>query len=146
MFRVCGLGHVVLVVLVMHSCTLYLLLRRYNKNSQSQKKQGLKSDRSDSVGSVPGHEVLFCEVSGPSQANLTIKNNWDLFRLSRFAKSSLQKGDELSPLIQVIYTEGTYMRMTVRSRGVYYLEKIGVFIVPAALTMIPSLLGTLPTL
>ncbi|KAI8355367.1 hypothetical protein B0O80DRAFT_41507 [Mortierella sp. GBAus27b] len=121
-------------------------LQIYNKNSQSQKKQGLKPDRPDIVGSVRGHEVLYCEVSGPSQANFTIKNNWDLFRLSRLAKSSLHEGYELSPLIQVIYTEGTYMRMTVQSRGVYYLEKIGVFIVPAALTMIPSLLGTLPTL
>ncbi|KAF9954738.1 hypothetical protein BGZ65_003841, partial [Modicella reniformis] len=117
-----------------------------NKNSQCQQKQGLKPDRPDIVGLVRGDEVVFCEVSGPSQANATIKNNWDLFRLSRFAKSSLHEGYGVSPLLQIIYTEGKYMRMTVRSRGVYYLEKVGVFVVPTTLTTIPALLATLPTL
>ena len=117
-----------------------------NTDSLVQKGQGIKPDRPDIAVKIRGCEVLFGEVTGPSQKHCDPKNKWDLFRLIRFGKAFLDAGNSFAPLIQVIYADGTYMRLSVRTRGMFLLEEVGVFMIPTTMITIPSLLVSLPTL
>ncbi|KAG0252095.1 hypothetical protein BG011_007209 [Mortierella polycephala] len=117
-----------------------------NTSSEVQRKQGLKPDRPDVVLKARDQEVFYGEVTGLSQENSDWKNKWDLFRLSRFGKAFLDNGNDFAPLLQVVYTNGTYMRMSVKLRGIYLLEEVGSFIIPTTIPMVPALLVTLPTL
>ncbi|KAF9198106.1 hypothetical protein BGZ49_001182 [Haplosporangium sp. Z 27] len=117
-----------------------------NTSSEVQKHQGLKPDRPDIVVKARDREVLYGEVTGLSQENSEWKNKWDLFRLARFGKSFLNDGYEVAPLLQVVYSNGTYMRLTVKARGIYLLQEVGSFMVPTTVSTIPALLATLPTL
>ncbi|KAF8924617.1 hypothetical protein BGZ58_001615 [Dissophora ornata] len=117
-----------------------------NTSSEVQKHQGLKPDRPDIVVKARGREVLYGEVTGLSQENAEWKNKWDLFRLARFGKAFLDDGNEVAPLLQVVYSNGTFMRLTVKVRGIFLLQEVGSFVVPTAVSMIPALLATLPTL
>ncbi|KAF9578884.1 hypothetical protein BGW38_005105, partial [Lunasporangiospora selenospora] len=117
-----------------------------NTESKLQKGQGIKADRPDVVVKVRGHEVLFGEVTGPTKANDTSKCNWDLFRLARFAKSFLEEGYDVAPVIQVIYTSGSYLRLHVKARSMFLLEEVGYFEVPSCIARIPSLVATISTL
>ncbi|KAG0260681.1 hypothetical protein BG011_001688, partial [Mortierella polycephala] len=117
-----------------------------NTDSKVQKVQGIKPDRPDVAVKIGDREVLYGEVTGPSQEHWDFKNKWDLYRLVRFGKAFLDAGNSFAPLIQVIYMNGSYMRLCVKTRGMYLLEEVGQFVVPTTLTMIPSLLASLPTL
>ncbi|KAF9431831.1 hypothetical protein BGZ76_011640 [Entomortierella beljakovae] len=104
-----------------------------NTSSEVQKEQGLKPDRPDILLKIRGREVLFGEVTGLSQENNSWKNMWDLYRLSRYGKSFLDNCNDVAPLLQVIYTTGTYMRLKYKVRGVYLLEEVGQFTIPATI-------------
>ncbi|KAF9343532.1 hypothetical protein BGX26_005586, partial [Mortierella sp. AD094] len=114
--------------------------------SKSQKSQGIKPDHPDIVIKVRGQETLFGEVTGPAQAGHSAKNAWDKFRLVRFTRSFIDSGNKTAPLIQVIDNCGTYMRLQVKTRGMFYLEEVGSFEVPTKISSITSLVTTLPTL
>ncbi|KAF9275926.1 hypothetical protein BGZ88_002052, partial [Linnemannia elongata] len=117
-----------------------------NTSSEVQKHQGLKPDKPDIVVKVRGREVLYGEVTGLSQENYDWKNKWDLFRLARFGKAFLDDGYEVAPLLQMVYSNSTYMRLTVKARGVFFLQEVGSFVVPTTVSTIPAHLATLPTL
>ncbi|KAF9180263.1 hypothetical protein BGZ50_006358 [Haplosporangium sp. Z 11] len=117
-----------------------------NTDSLVQKGQGIKPERPDIAVKIRGSEVLYGEVTGPSQEHCDPKNKWDLYRLVRFGKAFLDAGNSFAPLIQVIYTNGTYMRLSVRTRGMFLLEEVGEFMIPTNMVAIPSLLTSLPTL
>ncbi|KAF9178170.1 hypothetical protein BGZ51_008041 [Haplosporangium sp. Z 767] len=117
-----------------------------NTSSTVQKQQGLKPDRPDIAIKVHGQEVFYGEVTGPARENNEVKVKWDFFRLVRFGKAFLDGGNKLAPLIQVVYTNGTYMRLSVKTRGIYLLEEVGSFVVPTTVATIPSFLASLPTL
>ncbi|KAF9349229.1 hypothetical protein BGX34_001914 [Mortierella sp. NVP85] len=117
-----------------------------NTDSKLQKLQGVKADRPDILIKVRGHEILFGEVIGPMQANNTAKCAWDLFKLTRFAKSVLEAGNRVAPMVQVTYTSGSYLRLYIRTRGMFVLQEVGYFDVPNSISRIPSLIGTLPAL
>ncbi|KAG0219255.1 hypothetical protein BGX33_003801 [Mortierella sp. NVP41] len=117
-----------------------------NTLSEVQKHQGLKPDKPDIVVKARDCEVLYGEVTGLSQENSEWKNKWDLFRLARFGKAFLDDGHEVAPLLQVVYSNGMFMRLTVKVRGVFLLQEVGSFVVPTTVSMIPALLATLPTL
>ncbi|KAF9578962.1 hypothetical protein BGW38_004983, partial [Lunasporangiospora selenospora] len=85
-----------------------------NTASEVQKHQGLKPDRPDIVVKVRGREVLYGEVTGLFQGNADWKNKWDLFRLARFGKAFLDEGNDVAPLLQIVYSNGTFLRLTVK--------------------------------
>ncbi|KAG0012173.1 hypothetical protein BGZ80_000150 [Entomortierella chlamydospora] len=117
-----------------------------NTECQTQKQQGIKADRPDIVIKFRGQEVLFGEVTGPAQAGHTAKNAWDLFRLARFGKAFLDQGNSVAPLLQIVYNNGSFMRLTIRTRGMFILKEIGAFEVPTKVAAIPTLAATIPTL
>ncbi|KAI8595627.1 hypothetical protein EDD21DRAFT_390711 [Dissophora ornata] len=117
-----------------------------NTDSHVQKDQGLKPDRPDIVVKSNGHEILYGEITGPCRANCRSKTDWDVFRLVRFGKSFLDSGNDTVPLLQVVHDSGTVMRLSLKQRGIYILERIGLFNVPCSVGTIPALLGTLPPL
>ncbi|KAI1290661.1 hypothetical protein EDD11_009087 [Mortierella claussenii] len=117
-----------------------------NTECQTQKQQGIKADRPDILIRIRGQEAVFGEVTGPSQAGHTSKNAWDLFRLARFGKAFLDNGNRVAPLFQVVYNNGTFMRLTIRTRGMFLLEEIGAFEVPTKVASIPALAVTISTL
>ncbi|KAG0351771.1 hypothetical protein BGZ54_003107 [Gamsiella multidivaricata] len=117
-----------------------------NTECQTQKQQGIKADRPDILIRIRGQEAVFGEVTGPAQAGHTAKNAWDLFRLARFGKAFLDNGNSVAPLLQVVYNNGTFMRLTIKTRGMFILEEIGAFEVPTKVAGIPALAATLPTL
>ncbi|KAF9944110.1 hypothetical protein BGZ70_005031, partial [Mortierella alpina] len=51
-----------------------------------------------------------------------------------------------APLMQIVHGKGVYMRLTTKARGMCVLERMGSFVVPTSVDMIPSLLATIPTL
>ncbi|KAG0247349.1 hypothetical protein BG011_001637 [Mortierella polycephala] len=111
----------------------------------TQKDQGMHPDRPDIIAKIGGRELLLGEVTGPCQETYRAKNAWDLYRLARFGKSLL--GDNpFAPLIQIVHTKGTYMRLTIKARGMFLLERVGAFVIPTSVDMLPSLLGTIQTL
>ncbi|KAF8924588.1 hypothetical protein BGZ58_001633 [Dissophora ornata] len=55
-------------------------------------------------------------------------------------------GNDTVPLLQVVHDSGTVMRLSLKQRGIYILERIGLFNVPCSVGTIPALLGTLPPL
>jgi hypothetical protein len=89
---------------------------------------------------------MYGEVTGLGQEHNTWKNDWDLFRLARFGKAFLDDGFEVAPLVQVVFSNATYMRLTVGARGMYLLQEVGTFVIPTMVSMIPALFATLPTL
>lgn len=111
-----------------------------------QKNQGLKPDRPDILVKAHGHEILYGEITGPCRANCLSKTNWDLFRLARFGKAFLDKGNKVVPLLQVVHDSGFMMRLSLKLRGMYILERIGLFSVPCSVATVPALLATLPVL
>ncbi|KAF9409440.1 hypothetical protein BGZ76_005689, partial [Entomortierella beljakovae] len=117
-----------------------------NTESTTQKSQSKRPDRPDIVARAYGEEILFGEVTGPCQENFAAKNAWDLYRISRYGKSLLDQGYSRAPLIQIVHSEGHYMRMKVKARGMFLLESMGSFVIPTSIEMVPSLLGTLQTL
>ncbi|KAF9420719.1 hypothetical protein BGZ76_004055, partial [Entomortierella beljakovae] len=72
-----------------------------NTQSESQKSQGLKPDKPDILIKQKGQEVLFGEVTGLVQEHMEQKNQWDTFRLARFAKARLDSGQNSIPLLQI---------------------------------------------
>lgn len=114
--------------------------------STTQKDQGLDADRPDILARIGTRELLFGEVTGPCQETFQAKNAWDFYRLARFGKSFLGLDNPLAPLIQIINSKGIYMRMTVKERGMFFLERVGGFVIPTSVDMIPSFLGTIQTL
>ncbi|KAG0376888.1 hypothetical protein BGX24_007059 [Mortierella sp. AD032] len=111
----------------------------------TQKDQGMRPDRPDIIAKIGRRELLFGEVTGPCQETYRAKNAWDFFRLARFGKSLL--GDNpFAPLIQIVHTKGVYMRLKVMARGMFLLERVGAFVIPTSVDMLPSLLGTIQTL
>ncbi|KAF9345367.1 hypothetical protein BGX26_003225, partial [Mortierella sp. AD094] len=117
-----------------------------NTESHVQKKQGLKPDRPDILVKARGHEILYREITGPCRANCLSKTNWDLFRLAGFGKTFLDMGNGTEPLLQVVHDSGFMMRLSLKLRGTYILEKIGLFNVPCTIATVPALLATLPVL
>ncbi|KAG0258028.1 hypothetical protein DFQ27_004827, partial [Actinomortierella ambigua] len=116
-----------------------------NTECTTQKDQGMRPDRPDIVAKISGRELLIGEVTGPSQKSYSAKNAWDLYRLARFGKSLL--GDNpFAPLVQIVHTKGVYMRLTIKARGMFLLERVGTFVIPTSVDMLPSLLGTIQTL
>lgn len=93
-----------------------------------------------------GKEVCWGEVTGPAQETFDGKNQWDTYRLVRFGKAFLDEGNDMAPLLQVIYSNASYLRLSAKTRGVLLLEEIGTFIIPTTTAMIPSLFATIPTL
>ncbi|KAG0239381.1 hypothetical protein BGX31_002840 [Mortierella sp. GBA43] len=111
----------------------------------TQKDQGMRPDRPDIIAKMGGRELLFGEVTGPCQETYHAKNAWDLYRLARFGKSLL--GDNpFAPLVQIVHTNGVYMRLTIKDRGMFLLERVGAFVIPTSVGMLPSLLGTIQSL
>ncbi|KAF9187324.1 hypothetical protein BGZ51_001414 [Haplosporangium sp. Z 767] len=106
----------------------------------------IKADRPDVVVKVRGHEVFFGEVTDLAQASNISKCTWDTFKLTRFAKSFLENGNDIAPVIQMIYTSGSYLRLYVKARGMFFLEEVGCFEAPSSISRTPSLVATLPTL
>ncbi|KAI8605832.1 hypothetical protein EDD21DRAFT_410771 [Dissophora ornata] len=100
----------------------------------------------DIIGKVADQEVLFGEITGPRQTSHTAKNAWDAFRLARFGKSFLDSGNSVAPLIQIIGNSGTYMRLVVRTRGMYLLQEVGTFEIPSKVSAVATFLATLQTL
>ncbi|KAG9061598.1 hypothetical protein KI688_007177 [Linnemannia hyalina] len=117
-----------------------------NTECQTQKQQGIKADRPDILIKIRGQEAVFGEVTGPAQAGHTAKNAWDLFRLARFGKAFLDHGNSVAPLLQIVYNNGTFMCLTIKTRGMFILEEIGSFEVPTKVAAIPALAATIPTL
>ncbi|KAI8602512.1 hypothetical protein EDD21DRAFT_371612, partial [Dissophora ornata] len=117
-----------------------------NTDSVTQKHQNLKADRPDIRGKAFGQEVLWGEVTGPTQAGNNAKNLWDTYKLARFGKASIIAGKESAPLVQVIDDHGTYMRLYLKVRGVMILEELGEFVIPTRKSLVPALVATLPTL
>ncbi|KAF9172712.1 hypothetical protein BGX21_004886 [Mortierella sp. AD011] len=116
-----------------------------NTESQVQKGRGIKPDRPDITVKARGHEILYGEITGPCQANNDAKNKWDLFRLARYGKAFLDKGNGFVPLLQVVHDSGSLMRLRMKLRGMYFLEEVGYFTVPCSIATVPTLLATLPT-
>ncbi|KAI1314978.1 hypothetical protein EDD11_001414 [Mortierella claussenii] len=48
--------------------------------------------------------------------------------------------------MQIVHTNGIYMRLTIKARGVFLLERVGTFVIPTSVDMLPALLGTIQTL
>ncbi|KAF9915938.1 hypothetical protein FBU30_001616 [Linnemannia zychae] len=117
-----------------------------NTESTTQKRQGLKADRPDIRAMAFEKEVCWGEVTGPAQETNTAKNQWDTYRLVRFGKAFLDEGHAMAPLIQVIYSNASYFRLSAKTRGLMLLEEVGMFIVPTTTATIPSLFATIPTL
>jgi hypothetical protein len=109
-----------------------------NTESQSQKRQGIKAHRPDVLVKIRNQETIFGEVTGPAQVGNSTKNAWDLFRLVRFGKSFLDHGNSVAPLLQFVYNNGTFMRLTVKTRGMFLLEEIGAFVVPTKVVSYPA--------
>ncbi|KAF9899723.1 hypothetical protein BX616_002870 [Lobosporangium transversale] len=65
-----------------------------------------------------------------------------IYRLARFGKAFLDERH----LIQVIYSNASYFRLSVKTRDLMLLEEIGTFVVPTTTATIPSLFATDPTL
>ncbi|KAF9089140.1 hypothetical protein BGX27_002550, partial [Mortierella sp. AM989] len=116
-----------------------------NTDSKVQKRQGLKPDRPDITVKAQDHEILFGEITGPCQVNNDAKNKWDLFRLARFGKAFLDKGNGFVPLLQVVHQSGSMMRLQAKVRVMYFLERVGRLTIPCTLSTVPTLLATLPT-
>ncbi|GJJ79271.1 hypothetical protein EMPS_11632 [Entomortierella parvispora] len=117
-----------------------------NTESTTQKSQGLKPDRPDIRAVAYGKEVCWGEVTGPSQETFDAKNQWDTYRLARFGKSFLDAGNNVAPLLQIVYSNASYLRLFPKTRGIFLLEEVGTFIIPTTIAMIPSLFATIPTL
>ncbi|KAG0293341.1 hypothetical protein BGZ98_002215 [Dissophora globulifera] len=117
-----------------------------NTESKLQKYQGIKPDRPDIIVKVRGHEVFFGEVTGPTKASDMSKCAWDAFRLARFAKSYLEDGNDVAPILQVIYTSGSYIWLHVKACGMFLLEEVSNFEIHTTISKIPSLVATLSTL
>ncbi|KAG0275038.1 hypothetical protein BGZ96_003977 [Linnemannia gamsii] len=117
-----------------------------NTNSTTKKQRNLRADRPDLRAKLSGQELLWGEITGPTQTGNKAKNLWDTFKLARFGKTSIVDGNDYAPLVQVIGSRGTYLRLYVKVRGVMVLEEAGTFIVPTFKAMVPSLVATLPTL
>ncbi|KAF9345644.1 hypothetical protein BGX26_002908, partial [Mortierella sp. AD094] len=117
-----------------------------NTESSVQKLQGLKPDRPDILVKAYGYEIMYGEITGPCRATCKAKTNWDLFRLARFGKTYLDKGNDSVPLLQVVHDSGLAMKLTFQVRGVYLLERVGWFTIPCTIAAVPALLATLPVL
>ncbi|KAF9908526.1 hypothetical protein BX616_000114 [Lobosporangium transversale] len=104
-----------------------------NTESSVQKRQGLKPDRPDILLKVFGHEIMCGEITGPCRATCKAKTNWDLFRLARFGKSYLDKGNDAVPLLRVVHDSGLAMKLISQARGVYLLERVGWFTIPCTI-------------
>ncbi|KAI8600981.1 hypothetical protein EDD21DRAFT_415348 [Dissophora ornata] len=48
--------------------------------------------------------------------------------------------------MQIVHTKGDYMRLTIKARGTFLLERVGTFVIPTSVDMLLSLLGTIQTL
>ncbi|KAG0000754.1 hypothetical protein BGZ65_004086 [Modicella reniformis] len=53
--------------------------------------------------------------------------------------------ETIAPLLQVVYN-GTFMRLTIKTHGMFIIDEIGAFEVPIKVAVIPALGVTLPTL
>lgn len=106
----------------------------------------MKADRPDIRARALGQELLWGEVTGPTQAMNKAKVCWDTFKLARFGKAFIMAGNNSAPLVQVVGNLGTYLRLYLKVRGVMILEEVDTFIVPMCKAMVPSLVATLPTL
>ncbi|KAF9410503.1 hypothetical protein BGZ76_005512 [Entomortierella beljakovae] len=85
-----------------------------NSESMTQKRQGLRADRPDIRAMAFEKEVLWGEVTSLEQATNTAKNQWDTYHLVCFGKAFLDKGHAIAPLIQVIYTNASYFRLSMK--------------------------------
>ncbi|KAF9085070.1 hypothetical protein BGX27_003553 [Mortierella sp. AM989] len=94
-----------------------------NKNCSTQKRLGMKPNRSDLSVVVGKTEVAFSEVTGPSKQKSTWKNNWDFTGQS-----------------------GTYMRLKEATRGMFMLEEVGAFTIPVTVEMITFFMTNIQTL
>ncbi|KAF8923168.1 hypothetical protein BGZ58_003285, partial [Dissophora ornata] len=117
-----------------------------NTEPTTQKRQGLKADRPDIRAVAFEKEVCWGEVTGPAQETNTAKNQWDTYRLARFGKAFLDEGHAMAPLIQIIYSNASYLRLSAKTRGLMLLEEVGTFVIPTTTATIPSLFATIPTL
>ncbi|KAF9180070.1 hypothetical protein BGZ51_006457 [Haplosporangium sp. Z 767] len=117
-----------------------------NTESTTQKRQGLKADQPDIRAMVFEKEVCWGEVTGPVQETNAAKNQWDRYRLAHFGKAFLDEGHAMAPLIQVIYSQASYFRLSAKIRGLILLEEVGTFVIPTTTATIPSLFATIPTL
>ncbi|KAF9581692.1 hypothetical protein BGW38_001197 [Lunasporangiospora selenospora] len=117
-----------------------------NTDSTTQKNQSVKADRPDIRATALGQELLWGEVTRPAQARNIAKVCWDTYKLARFGKSFILAGNESAPLVQIVGSLGTYMKLYLKIRGVMILEEVDTFIVLTCKAMVPSLVATLPTL
>ncbi|KAF9585239.1 hypothetical protein BGW38_003275 [Lunasporangiospora selenospora] len=114
--------------------------------SMTQKSQSFKADRPEIAIKIGNKEVLFGEITGPAQESSFGKNQWDLFRLVRFGKAFLDSGNKFAPLLRIIYTNGTFMRLQEKARRMYLLVEVGHFAIPTNLMEVGALQISLPTL
>lgn len=91
-------------------------------------------------------EIAFGEITGPARENNTWKNNWDFYRTVRYGKAFLDVGHKMAPLFQIVYTKGTYMRLKEAKRGMFVLEEVGPFTIPATVEMITTFMTNIQTL
>ncbi|KAG0044519.1 hypothetical protein BGZ83_010258 [Gryganskiella cystojenkinii] len=106
----------------------------------------MKADRPDIRAKALEREIMWGEATGPMQARNSAKNLWDTFKLARYGKAFIIAGYDSAPLVQVIDSQGTYMGLYLKARGVMLLEEVGTFIIPTRKEMMPAFVATLPTL
>ncbi|KAF9080279.1 hypothetical protein BGX23_002374 [Mortierella sp. AD031] len=117
-----------------------------NKDCETQKRQKIKPDRPDLTVVVGKTEIAFGEITGPAKEKSTWKNNWDFYRTVRYGKAFLDAGHKMAPLFQIVYTKGTYMRLKEAKRGMFVLEEVGLFTIPATVEMITTFMTNIQTL
>ncbi|KAF9276958.1 hypothetical protein BGZ74_003481 [Mortierella antarctica] len=117
-----------------------------NKDCETQKRLKIKPDRPDLTVMVGKTEIAFGEITGPARENNTWKNNWDFYRTVRYGKAFLDAGHKMAPLFQIVYTKGTYMRLKEAKRGMFVLEEVGPFTIPATVEMITTFMTNIQTL
>ncbi|KAG0011778.1 hypothetical protein BGZ82_002875, partial [Podila clonocystis] len=64
----------------------------------------------------------------------------------RYGKAFLDAGHKMAPLFQIVYTKGTYMRLREAKRGMFVLEEVGPFTIPATVEMITTFMTNIQTL
>ncbi|KAK3805303.1 MAG: hypothetical protein J3Q66DRAFT_423043 [Benniella sp.] len=109
-----------------------------------EKRLGRRSLHPDFVVHVRDKTVLFGETAGPTGASSTAKVGWDLYKLAHFGKQLVDTGEVIALLLQVIYNEGTYMRLTTPASGMYLLSSVGILAIPLEIADVPDFAATIP--
>ncbi|KAF9958698.1 hypothetical protein BGZ65_001241 [Modicella reniformis] len=82
-----------------------------NTNSTTQKQKNLRADRPDLRAKLSGQELLWGEITGPTQTGNKAKNLWDTYKLASCGKSFIIDGNDYVLLVQVIGSRRTHLRL-----------------------------------